>query len=298
MRALPMMLMAAGLFTASAAHAELPPQVRATLDAAIAGGNEADIDTVAKYLKQANPDSAAEIDKMIADHRTQIAAAREEKLRGQGFLQGWKGEGQIGVSQSSGNSNTFGAAAGIALTKEGLRWRYNLRAALNYERDNGVTSRNQQMAAFEPNYKFNDRLFAFGLAQYERDRFAGFSSRVTLSGGLGYKVIATPDIDVAIKAGPAWRQTNLIGLPTEREINAFGALDARWNVSRALTLTENATALYGDANTNLTSLTALSMKINRALSARVSYQVGYNSDPPPGFDKTDTLTSFSLVYGF
>ena len=298
MRRLPMMLVGASLFVATTAQAELPSSARATLDAAIASGNEADIDTVAKYLKQANPGDAAEIDRVIADHRTQIAAAREEKLREQSFLQGWKGEGQIGISQSSGNSHTFGVSAGIGLVKEGLRWRYALRGQMNYERDNGVTSRNQALAAFEPNYKFNDRLFAYGLAQYERDRFAGFTSRITLSGGLGYKLVNSPTLAISVKAGPAWRQTDLIGAPTTSEINAFGALDARWQISPSLTLTENAGVLYGGANTNLTSLTALSMKLNRALSARLSYQVGYNSDPPLGFEKTDTLTSFSLVYGF
>lgn len=298
MRGLALMLSGSGLLLSGIAQAQLTPQIRATLDAAIAGGNEADVDTLAKYLKKANPDEAAEIDRIIADHRSEIAAARQEKLRHQGFLSGWTGEGQVGISQSSGNSDTLGATAGIALRRDGLRWRYNLRALANYERDNGVTSRNQWLAAFEPNYKFSDRLFAFALAQYERDRFAGFDSRVTLSGGLGYRVVGSPGLTVDVKAGPAWRHTDFIGVPATSDVNALGALDATWTISPTLTLSENATALYASSNTNLTSITALSVKLGGKLSARASYQIGYNSDPPPLFGKTDTLSRLTLVYGF
>jgi len=34
------------------------------------------------------------------------------------------------------------------------------------------------------------------------------------------------------------------------------------------------------------------------LSTRVSYQVDYESDPPVGKVDTDTITRFTLVYGF
>lgn len=298
MRRLTLIAAGVGLMASTAAHAEMAPQLRSMLDAAIASGNEAEIDTVVKYLKAANPADAAEADQIIASHRAQIAAAKEEKLRNQGLLDGWSGEGQIGASHSSGNTNSTGLSAGIALTKEGLRWRHGIRALADYERTDGETSRNQILAAYEPNYKFNDRLFAYGLAQYERDRFAGFSSRMTLSGGLGYRVIAEPTLTVDVKAGPAWRKTNYIGEPTDSELAGMGALNAKWDIAPTVTLSEDAAILIGSGNTNLTSLTALTAKLHGALSARVSYQVTHNSNPPFGFKKTDTLSRFSLVYGF
>jgi hypothetical protein len=98
-------------------------------------------------------------------HRAQIAAANEEKLRHLGLLEGWKGEGQIGATQSS-NATTVGLTAGLGLTGK-LRWRFSLRALADYQRNNGQTSRNQMLFAFEPNYR-STRLFAYGLAQYER----------------------------------------------------------------------------------------------------------------------------------
>ena len=288
---------------ATEARAELPPQLRVALDAAISGGDKAEIETIAKYLKVASPADAAEIDARVSDHRAKVAAAkaaatRAEIERKRAVFAGWKGEGQVGLSQTSGNTEGFGASIGVALTKEGARWRHNLRGSANFERNNGRTSRNQQLVAFEPNYKFDERLFSYGLAQYERDEFAGFHSRTTLSGGVGYRVLAKAPIILDVKGGVAWRRTDFIGLKQSSEINKFGAADLQWKISPQLTLTENATGLYSPSNTNLTSLTALNVKLGGKFTARASYQVGYNSDPPPHYKTTDTLSRFTLVYGF
>jgi putative salt-induced outer membrane protein len=38
------------------------------------------------------------------------------------------------------------------------------------------------------------------------------------------------------------------------------------------------------------------LKITDVLALAVSYSVKHNTDPPPGFEKTDTLTTINLVY--
>jgi putative salt-induced outer membrane protein len=111
-------------------------------------------------------------------------------------------------------------------------------------------------------------------------------------------VIAQPNFTVDVKAGPAWRKTSYIGEPAASDLTGLAALNARWAISRTLTLTEDANALYSRDNTNLNSLTSLSAKLSNALSARVSYQITNNSNPPAGFKKTDTVTRFTMVYGF
>ena len=298
MRNLAATLLAGSLLLSAPAHAELAPPMRSMLDSAIASGSDADIDTIAKYLKQASPADAAEIDKTIADHRAQIAAAKQEKLAHQGLLDGWHGEGQIGFSKSGGNTSTSDISLGVGLTKEGLRWRYKFAALADYQHSNGVTTGNQQVVSLEPDYKVDDRLFVFGLAEYERNRFAGFSARDTLGGGIGYRAVATPSVTVDLKAGPTWRKTSYIGGPSVSAIAALGALDATWKVSAPLLLSEDASVLYTSQNTAINSLTALTAKLSSKLSARASFQLTDNSNPPPGFKKVDTLTRFTLVYGF
>ncbi len=41
---------------------------------------------------------------------------------------------------------------------------------------------------------------------------------------------------------------------------------------------------------------ALQVKMTEVLALAVGYGVRYNTDPPAGFKKTDTLTTINLVY--
>jgi putative salt-induced outer membrane protein len=288
----------AAVLGAGTAHAELPPPLRAMLDEALKSGSDGDIDTIAKYAKKTDPADGAEIDKLVADHKTKVAAAAKDKLEHQGIFQGWKGEGQIGFSQTSGNSDTLDLSAGLKLTRDGLKWRQNLHGTVDYQRSAGATTASQVLAAWEPDYKFSDRLFAYGLAQYEHNRFAGYDSRETLSGGMGDTLVKTKTFTLDVKVGPAWQRSSYIDAPSDSLFSAYGALDLAWKIGKTITFTENASSTYNDQNTELTSNTALTAKLNKALSARVDYQVTYNSNPPIDTKTTDLLTRFTLVYGF
>lgn len=121
--------------------------------------------------------------------------------------------------------------------------------------DRGL-SREQFLFAYEPNYRIGDRLYAYALGQYERDRFQGFSSRISASGGLGYRV------------------------------------------SDTIKLTQDASVFLQADNNSFVSTTGVEAALGGNLSARLAYVVEHDTDPPAGAVKTDTLTRFTLVYGF
>jgi len=54
----------------------------------------------------------------------------------------------------------------------------------------------------------------------------------------------------------------------------------------------------GEANTFLSNELAVQVKIKTRLSLAAGLGVRHNTDPPQGRDKTDTLTTLNLVYGF
>ena len=283
------------------AQAALPDPVKAMIEAAIASKNDADVQTVVKLAKSTNPDDVAEIDIMLASYAAEkaaLAAAEERKKLQAGFFENWSGQGELGGFHSTGNTNSTGVSASLKLKKEGVRWRHNLRALADYQRTNGTTDREQFLAAYEPNYKFNERLYAFGLAQYERDRFQGFSSRITLSGGLGYAVIKSDDVVLNIKGGPAWRKTSLIGGGSDTSLAGLAALDSFWQISDNLRLTQDLNALVESDNSTFTSTTGLEAKLIGALSARLSYSWEHETNPPLGVEKTDKISRATLVYDF
>lgn len=297
------------------ARAELPEPVRAMIEAAIATGDQAKVNTLVEIARQTNPDDRAEIDAMAADFRSAQAAraaaateAHELALREAGAFDNWGGQGQIGAFQSTGNSAASGVTAQLQLKREGIDWEHNLRASVDYRRSNGRTDREQFSAAYEPRFQIDPVFFAYALGQVERNRFQGFSSRYAVSGGLGYKVLDTDGLSLAVQAGPAWRQTNLVDGMSESSIAALAGLDFDWRLSDRIKLTQDtnavaegggrALAIIDSRSTSLNLVTGMEGRITDKLTARLSYTVEYDSNPPPGAVSTDTATRFTFIYGF
>ncbi len=300
---------------ATPAAAELPEAARAMIEAAIANGDAEAVEAVLAAARTAFPADVAEIEMIeqaYAEEQallaTSQAAAEEEGIRSAGLFDNWSGEGQIGGFQSSGNSDEIGTTAALQLTREGIDWEHRLRLSVDYRRSDGVTSREQFLGRYEPRYQINDRLFTYGLVQFERDKLQGYSARYVASGGLGYRVIDTDAIDLSIKAGPAYRITHFIDGGKNSRLAGLLGLDFDWRLSDSLKLTQdaNATAETGGeavvivdgSNTSLSVITGLEAGLSDSLTARVSYSVEYDSNPPDGSVSTDTLTRFTLIYGF
>lgn len=303
------------LISVPAAAQQLPDAARAMIEAAIASGDAERVEAVIATARAAFPQDTADIDAIEAAYeaeQAEIAAAeavREvEEIRQAGLSDNWNGEGQIGAFQSSGNTDEFGVTAALALNREGIDWEHRLRLTADYRRQNGTTSREQFLASYEPRYQINDRLFAYGLVQYERDRLQGYSSRYAASGGLGYKVIDNENMELSVKAGPAYRITQFTdGTESSRLAALFGA-DFAWDISDNIKFTQNANStvetggeallIVDSANTSLSATTGLEAGLSDALSARLSWTIEYDSNPPAGAVSTDTLTRFTLIYGF
>jgi putative salt-induced outer membrane protein len=308
-------LLAAAATAALPAHAALPEPVRAMIDAAIATGDETKVRTVVEIAKQTNPGDAAEIDAMLTRFETKLAeakaaeaSAKEAAIRSAGLLENWSGKGEFGAFRATGNASDTGITTGITVDRQGIDWRHKLTARVDYQRSNGVTTREQYLARYEPNVNISDRFYVYALAQYERDRFQGFSGRYAVSGGLGFQALKRDDIQLSVKVGPAYRVTQFVDGREDSRIAGLIGLDFDWDITDRLKLTQdtNAVAETGGStlaiidsqNTTLDLITGLNAKINSSLSARFSYAVEYNSNPPPGAVQTDTLSRVTLIYDF
>lgn len=282
--------LAAAAFAVPALAEPVPPAVEAMIRAA--GG---DVDTIAKVAKTAHPQSAAEIDALVASLAAQREAERTERLAQAGIFDAWSGEGEVGVNYTTGNTKDFGVMAGIHLMKDGLQFRHKLNGLIDRQKSNGVLTRNRALADYELNYKFNDRLYAYGLSGWERNTFAGFTRRFTESVGVGYSVFKSDNMTLDVTAGPAFQQTRYVDGRRENDVTARAGLDFGWTITDDLKLTEKAAILIGS---QWTSTTALTFAFSDALSSRASFDVIHENDPLAGRTATDTATRLSLVYGF
>lgn len=277
---------------------QIPSPIKAMLDAALRSDNEGEVTTVVKYARDADPASADLVLAAASKWRADRARARQQALAEAGPFELWSGRAEVGGFRNTGNSDTIGAAATLDVQREGLRWRHKLRLQGDYQESLGLASREHLLVAYEPNLKIDSIRYIYGAAQYETDRFLGYNNRYSLSAGYGYRAVRTPKVTLDLELGPAFRSTSFTDGVDETSIAARGKVDFAWKLTPSLTLTQNAAAYWEEFNSTIASNTAVNAKLIGPLTARLSYAVQYESEPPIGRRTTDTTTRASLVYSF
>ena len=274
----------------------LPPGVAAMIDAA--ANDPATLKTVVTVAKKANPGSTAEIDVQVAALADKSAAAKTERLATQSIYEGWDGKGQIGLYSHTGNTSDGGIAVGLNLDKDGLRWRHIVSLLADYQQENGKPTKEKYSAGYEADYKFTKRFYGYGVLYGEQDIFASIQGRFSESLGLGYRVIDRKTMTLGLEAGPAIRQTAYIGAPSLDTVDVRLAGDFSWTFWDNTTFTQTAWTYLEHRNPTFTASTAVTTKLQKGISARASFDVTHEGDPPPGREKTDTTSRLTLVFSF
>ena len=178
----------------------------------------------------------------------------------------------------------------------------------------GTDDRQQTQEAVFASYQLDadlsDRLFAFGRVRYDYDAFSGFDHRVFTGAGLGYRFAETEAVNWTVSGGPGVRWTRLAApdVPPDApdpdfereqtEFSTYASSDLDWDVTETVSFEQDARVTYTDTSTTLEAEAALKSKLTENLSARFSYRVQHETDPPEGRQPTDTLMTAGLAYGF
>ena len=304
-RAAILLIIAASGLAATPAYAELPDPVRKMIDAAIVDGNADQVAAIVAIAEKTNPDDVAEIkalhEAFLEARKAKIAAKdkrKVEQIRSARLLDLWKGKGEAGAFRSTGNNDSLGLTAGLTLERIGIDWRHKIDARADYQDQNGQTTREQYRLSYQPDYTVSDKTFVYGLGQYQNDRFQGFHSRISLSGGAGYRFYDRKDLNLEVKGGPAWRWTDYVDGHKESSLSGLAAMDFEWQLADGIRLTQAASAYVEQANSTYNSLTGIEAGFGKGLKTRLSYSYEHDTDPAPGAYNTDTMTRFTFIYGF
>ncbi|USI72161.1 DUF481 domain-containing protein [Sphingomonas morindae] len=283
----------------------LPPAARALLERAMADGSPESFAAVAKLARDMYPSGGGQIDALSAENEAKIAEkkaadAREkaDALAAATFLDNWKGEAELGASLATGNSRAVGLYGAFKANKEGLRWRHALTARADYAETDGIATTERIVASYQPRYKVTERLYFYGIAQFEHDRFLGYDQRYTTGPGLGYTLFPGPRFKLDIEGGPAARRTVYIDADPRWSAAARGSVSLVWKPSSWLTLNSDSALYLERRNSNISSTTSLDSRLIGPLKARLSYTLTYEQDTPDVSKNANTLSRVSLVYDF
>ncbi|WP_294195497.1 YdiY family protein [uncultured Sphingomonas sp.] len=277
---------------------EIPPEIRAMLDAAMQAGDESGVDTLVRYAKNGDPGSRDLVLRRATEWKEARARARNERVQQASAFELWSGRVEAGGFISTGNSDVTGLTGVADLTREGLRWRHRVMAQADFQRTGGVTSRERYAVGYQPNYKLNDRGYIYGNGQYESDRFLGYFNRYSGSIGAGYSVIRRNGLTLDVELGPAFRQTDFTDRTMQGSVAARGSMELNWTLFSGLVATQSASGYWERYNSTIRSVSGIEAKLLGPLSARLSYTLQYESEPPAGRVTTDTTSRASLVYTF
>ncbi|MAP93990.1 MAG: hypothetical protein CMK07_03470 [Ponticaulis sp.] len=218
----------------------------------------------------------------------------------------WTGEGSFSASASTGNTETTHVGLGLKLNYETGRWEYGLNTSADYGETDGSETENRFLIAGNVDAQLRDRLFGYGQASYEADEFSGFESRIFAGVGLGYDIFDSEKTKWQIRGGPGIKidevrpvvTNGVVTTPgeTEESFSVLGKSDFSYIFNENVSFTNATTGIYASESTQFTNTTALTASLTNTLSARVSFDVRHDTNPPEGFEATDTTTKVSLVY--
>lgn len=221
----------------------------------------------------------------------------------------WTGKGEAGLVISSGNTDTKTGNVKLQLANEIDKWKHQFGADALYasSEPDGTTAQRWEVSE-QSDYNYSPRDFWFGAARYEDDRFSGFEYQATASAGYGRKFIDTDVTKFTGTAGVGYKffetrdvldeVTGALLEPgdSDSEVVFRGTLDYDHKFTATTSLLDKFIVEAGADNTFVQNDIALQVKMTDLLALAVGYSVRHNTDPPVGFEKTDTLTTINLVY--
>lgn len=253
--------------------------------------------------------------------RTAVSAASLLLLAGAAWAQTpppadgqWRGTGGAAVSATSGNSSTQAVLLNAEMARATAADKITLGGAINYGRSkaDGVTSTtaNKWNGAGQYDFNLSPALFAFGKLGLEGDQLTDLSLRSTLAGGLGYKLIDTPDLKFTLSGGLGYSTDRYDALKTIGGKTAKGfsraslylAEESEHQLSKTTSFKQRL-ELFPGVSGDKAMLARFSAGLGVAMSGTMSLSLGvtstYNSKPAAGSKKNDlgVFTGLNLKFG-
>ncbi len=221
--------------------------------------------------------------------------------------QEWTGQGEAGLIKASGNTDSENYNIGLNFKNDAEILSHEIDLSLYQASSDNVDSAESVAAAYTLKYNLTDRSYLFGSLSYLDDEFDGFTEQTSAALGYGYKLIDTEPHAWDVGIGVGYRDTSeLIKLDDGSELEGMdlsGATlvlrsDYRNQLTDNTQFVDKFVAEIGSDNTFVENDAALVVSMNEKFALKAGVLVRHNTDPAPGADDTDTITSVNLVYNF
>jgi putative salt-induced outer membrane protein YdiY len=199
---------------------------------------------------------------------------------------------------TSGNSDTSSVGANFGAHRRGLVWKIDSEATAVRSSSLDVKTAERYLGLLRAARKLTPIIGVSSGIRLERDQFSGLDFRSILDAGLSW----------ALVRGPAWTLDGVTAIAWNHETRTVGdTIDHPVGLLQLLSRIPFGTA--GDTTQRFTfypdfsetsayrsegEITAQAT-LNSRLALKLAYLIRFSNDPVPGFKKTDTTTTASVV---
>jgi putative salt-induced outer membrane protein len=213
-------------------------------------------------------------------------------------VENFSGEASVGFLNTTGNTRTRSLNSKLSAAYQVGDWTHTGRlTALNAQQD-GTTTDERYSAGYKAAWALSETDYLFGSLDYENDRFAGVTERLTEGVGYGRHILRGPTHILDAELGVGATQQKLA--TDERNDSIVGLFNAKyqWKISDTSSFTQSLKVEQSQDNTFINPVSELKLVIAGNLFTTLGYEVRTNTEVPAGTAKTDTLTSVNLGYSF
>lgn len=211
----------------------------------------------------------------------------------------WTGSVGLSYLETGGNSDTRTLGLAAAFARQPTPWGVEIAARANRAESDGAKTAEKWFAGVRGKRALDARLGLFGGVSGERDRFAGFDSRVILEAGATWQALAGPAHELGFDAGVTHTTEDPVVGERDGTLGALAGLTYAWKISASATLRERLVVYpsFDDSKDwRARSETALEAALAQSWAVRLGYLYERDNRPQPGFEKTDTTATVSLVW--
>ena len=209
----------------------------------------------------------------------------------------WQPTAELGVVNTTGNSDTTSVNGKFALSGEDEAWTHDYYlAALRAESGDELTANRAELGA-KAARKLGERSYLGGVARYEDDDFAAYDYQATLAVNYGIEAFKDDKRRLLLEAGPGLRRARLAesGM-SEQDALVRGYADYQHQVTDSTSFFNTLLVEAAQDNTFVQNDIGIAVSINRSLALKAALQARHNTDAPADRERTDTLASVNIVW--
>ena len=213
----------------------------------------------------------------------------------------WERTAELSFVATGGNTDTQTLGAGGAVIWRPSAWVTRARAGYVRSAVDDVETAEALVAELRVSRALSPRIEAFGRADYLVNRFAGIDYRTTIDGGLGWLLFEDTRHSLKVDAAVGVTHESRLAGDDQTFLAGSGGALYKWKLSATTELTEQAlvtTDLGEPGNWRLQNSLALTARMTRVLSLKLSHELSRINRPVPGFETTDTILAAALVASF